>query len=687
MRNLLVVIFVLVVVGCSDTRYEIVDYSGIAPAVTSTPEYNEDRNAYFGDTHIHTKYSFDAYIFGTTATPDDAYRFAQGDTIQHPLGFDMKIKEPLDFYAVTDHAFFLGMISAWSDTSSYASTLPGVDVFHNLNREENLNVESIVDRFNLFGNQVRNILTDVRPWWDPTLWRAVLTPHLQLGSTVFDHDTHISAWADIVRAAEEANDPGKFTTFTAYEFTTSTDVGNGNLHRNVIFKGDQIPVRPHSRIDSINPENLWKWMDGLREMGIDSIAIPHNSNGSNGAMFDMQTFNGKPITQAYSEMRMRNEPLVEMTQVKGTSDTHPLLSPNDEFADFGIYDSRIGSFPRTYSFPSGGYVREAFLKGMVLEYSAQGNPFKFGLIGASDSHTGAGAYSENDYWSKIGIIDGTPEGRGSVPLSDLQASQLPQGGAGVSLTETDQGTYANTGFETWGASGLAGVWAEENTRDSLFSAMRRKETFATTGNRMKVRFFGGFETNKLDLNDENLVKAAYASSSTMGGEILADGEKVPSFLVWAQRDKHGAPLQRVQIIKGSINQFDGSPTEVIYDVACSNGLQVDPTTNRCPDNGARVDIETCAFSKDVGSAELKATWTDPDFNPNDRAFYYVRVLENPTCRWSTWDALRRGLAPRPDIHDTIQERAWSSPIWFVPTGSNELPAAQSMQSDLAEYIE
>ena len=217
--------------------------------------------------------------------------------------------------------------------------------------------------------------------------------------------------------------------------------------------------------------------------------------------------------------------------------------------------------------------------------------------------------------------------------------------------------------------------------------MRRKETFATTGNRMKVRFFGGFETNQLDLDDENLVKAAYANSSTMGGEILADGDKVPSFLVWAQRDKNGAPLQRVQIIKGSINQFDSSPTEVIYDVACSNGLQVDPLTNRCPDNGARVDIETCAFSKDVGSAELKATWTDPDFNPNDRAFYYVRVLENPTCRWSTWDAIRRGLAPRPDIHDTIQERAWSSPIWFVPTGSNTLAPAQSMQSDLAEYVE
>jgi hypothetical protein len=367
LKNIFVAIFILTFISCSDTRYDIVDYSDVAPSPSTTPDYNEDRNAYFGDTHIHTKYSFDAYIFGTTASPDDAYRFAQGETIQHPLGFDMKIKEPLDFYAVTDHAFFLGMINAWADTSTYASTLPGVEAFHDLNRDGNRSVDSIVDRFNLFGNQVRNILADVRPWWDPTLWRAILTPHLQIGSKVFDHDTHISAWADIVRAAEEANDPGRFTTFSAYEFTTSTDVGNGNLHRNVIFKGDQIPVRPHSRIDSINPENLWKWMDGLRELGVDSIAIPHNSNGSNGAMFDMRTFTGKPITQTYSEMRMRNEPIVEMTQVKGTSDTHPLLSPNDEFADFGIYDSRIGSFPRTYSFPAGGYVRDAFLKGMVLE--------------------------------------------------------------------------------------------------------------------------------------------------------------------------------------------------------------------------------------------------------------------------------------------------------------------------------
>ena len=679
MKKIIVLISIGILFGCSDTRLDIVDHSMIASNSTyEKPDYNEDRNAYFGDTHVHTKYSFDAYIFGVTASPDDAYRYAQGESIKHPLGFDMQIDEPLDFYAVTDHGFFMGMLNGWADTSTYASTLPGAKPFHNLNRKENQTIDSAADRLGMFQVLVRDTLMEIRPWWDPTLWKAVLSKNISMGSANFDQDTHTSAWADITRAAEEANNPGKFTTFTAYEFTTSTDVENGNLHRNVIFKGSKIPLRPHSRIDSINPEDLWNWMDNLREMGIDSIAIPHNSNGSNGNMFEMETFEGKPITQDYAKQRMRNEPLVEMTQVKGTSDTHPLLSPNDEFADFEIYDYRIGSVPNAYSYPAGGYVREAYLKGMLLEYMSQGNPYKFGLIGASDSHTGAGAYKEDNYWSKIGIIDGTGETRGSIPLTDDQLNQTGSlGNLGV-IYEGDEGSYIEAGFNQWGASGLAGVWAEENTRDSLFSAMRRKETFATSGNRMKVRFFGGFDTKDLDLDDEDLVKAAYANSVTMGGEILADGAKVPSFLVWAQRDKKGAPLQRVQIIKGTLNNTDGKPSEEIYDVACSDGAAVDPTTNRCPDNGARVDIETCAFSKNVGSAELKAIWTDPDFNENNRSFYYVRVLENPTCRWSTWDAIRSGFKPREDLHSTIQERAWSSPIWYVPTGSNEMGPARSL---------
>ena len=679
MKKIIVLISIGILFGCSDTRLDIVDHSMIASNSTyEKPDYNEDRNAYFGDTHVHTKYSFDAYIFGVTASPDDAYRYAQGESIKHPLGFDMQIDEPLDFYAVTDHGFFMGMLNGWADTSTYASTLPGAKPFHNLNRKENQTIDSAADRLGMFQVLVRDTLMEIRPWWDPTLWKAVLSKNISMGSANFDQDTHTSAWADITRAAEEANNPGKFTTFTAYEFTTSTDVENGNLHRNVIFKGSKIPLRPHSRIDSINPEDLWNWMDNLREMGIDSIAIPHNSNGSNGNMFEMETFEGKPITQDYAKQRMRNEPLVEMTQVKGTSDTHPLLSPNDEFADFEIYDYRIGSVPNAYSYPAGGYVREAYLKGMLLEYMSQGNPYKFGLIGASDSHTGAGAYKEDNYWSKIGIIDGTGETRGSIPLTDDQLNQTGSlGNLGV-IYEGDEGSYIEAGFNQWGASGLAGVWAEENTRDSLFSAMRRKETFATSGNRMKVRFFGGFDTKDLDLDDEDLVKAAYANSVTMGGEILADGAKVPSFLVWAQRDKKGAPLQRVQIIKGTLSNTDGKPSEEIYDVACSDGAAVDPTTNRCPDNGARVDIETCAFSKNVGSAELKAIWTDPDFNENNRSFYYVRVLENPTCRWSTWDAIRSGFKPREDLHSTIQERAWSSPIWYVPTGSNEMGPARSL---------
>ena len=679
MKKIIFLISIGILIGCSDTRLDIVDHSMIASNSTyEKPDYNEDRNAYFGDTHVHTKYSFDAYIFGVTASPDDAYRYAQGESIKHPLGFDMQIDEPLDFYAVTDHGFFMGMLNGWADTSTYASTLPGAKPFHNLNRKENQTIDSAADRMGMFQVLVRETLLDIRPWWDPTLWKAVLSKNISMGSANFDQDTHTSAWADITRAAEEANNPGKFTTFTAYEFTTSTDVENGNLHRNVIFKGSKIPLRPHSRIDSINPEDLWNWMDNLREMGIDSIAIPHNSNGSNGNMFEMETFEGKPITQDYAKQRMRNEPLVEMTQVKGTSDTHPLLSPNDEFADFEIYDYRIGSVPNAYSYPAGGYVREAYLKGMLLEYMSQGNPYKFGLIGASDSHTGAGAYKEDNYWSKIGIIDGTGETRGSIPLTDDQLNQTGSlGNLGV-IYEGDEGSYIEAGFNQWGASGLAGVWAEENTRDSLFSAMRRKETFATSGNRMKVRFFGGFDTKDLNLDDENLVKAAYANSVTMGGEILADGAKVPSFLVWAQRDKKGAPLQRVQIIKGTLSNTDGKPSEEIYDVACSDGAAVDPTTNRCPDNGARVDIETCAFSKNVGSAELKAIWTDPDFNENNRSFYYVRVLENPTCRWSTWDAIRSGFKPREDLHSTIQERAWSSPIWYVPTGSNEMGPARSL---------
>jgi hypothetical protein len=370
---------------------------------------------------------------------------------------------------------------------------------------------------------------------------------------------------------------------------------------------------------------------------------------------------------------MRNEPIVEVTQVKGTSETHPLLSPDDEWADFEIMDIRVGSRPPTYSRPSGSYVREAYLNGLTLEYTKQGNPYKFGLIGSSDTHTGAGAFDESNYWSKVGILDGDPENRGSAPLTPeniqrmddyMRAFNQPR-----STVSLEQGEYANTGFTQWGASGLAAVWAEENTRDSIFKAFKRKETFATTGTRIAVRFFGGFNLSSIDLNSEMLVSQAYQNGVTMGSDLVGDGDKTPEFIVWAQRDKNGAPLQRVQIIKGWVDA-SGRTHEKVYDAVCSDGLQVDPITNRCPDNGAKVNINDCSITQNIGSSELKASWIDPDFNNETKSFYYARVLENPTCRWSTWDAISRGFKPREDLHDTIQERAWSSPIWFIPPASD-----------------
>ena len=670
----------------SDGSTEIVDFEvDSKKSNTNKPEPNIDKNPYYGDLHVHTKYSFDAYVFGVTASPDDAYNYAKGAAIKHPLGYDMQLREPLDFYAVTDHGFFMGMIQAYADTSTDISQKSFAEPFHNINRLDNLSVESAGERSNLFSSVLG--ATIVQPYSDlhPNVLKAWLTRNTQLALKSFDYDIHKSAWADIARSANEHNDPGNFTTFIGYEFTTSTDIEGGNLHRNVIFNSSKAPIRPWTRIDSTNPEDLWSWQDKLRAKGVDSVSIPHNSNGSNGQMFEMETFYGNAIGQDYVEKRMRNEPIVEITQNKGTSDTHPLLSPDDEWADFEIMDTRVGSRPPTYSKPSGGYVREAYLNGLTLEFNKQGNPYKFGLIGSSDTHTVAGSFDESNYWSKVGILDGDPENRGSIPLAPenrerleryMQAFNQP-----VSTLQLDQGEYANTGFTQWGASGLAAVWAEENTRESIFNAFKRKETFATTGTRLAVRFFGGYDLSDINLNSESLVSEAYDKGVTMGSDLMNDDDKTPEFLVWARRDMNGAPIQRIQIIKGWMDNNSGRPNEKVFDVACSDGLEVDPITNRCPDNGARVNISDCSITSNVGASELKTIWKDPEFNPSDKSFYYVRVLENPTCRWSTWDAIKNGYMPREDLHDTIQERAWSSPIWYIPkpSGVDVIPLGGTIQ--------
>ena len=616
----------------------VMDLLDLAP-----PPANPDRNAYFGDLHVHTEYSFDAYNFGTTATPYDAYRYARGEAIMHPSGYEVQLRTPLDFYAVTDHAMFLGLVKEAADTSSEFSEYPVAEPIHNINSPDNLGVTSVIRRVRNFAGFIPDTLEGIQ---NGTIDAELAT------------DVTRRAWLDTIEAAEQYNDPGKLTTFVAYEYTTGSD-DRGNLHRNVIFRGtEKLPAVPFSRLNSQNPEGLWDWMDTLRDQGIESLAIPHNSNGSNGQMFKLVDWAGNPLDNAYVERRIRNEPLVEITQIKGTSDTHPLLSPNDEWANFEIYPLRVGT--TLYSEPNGSYVRQALQNGLVLETQGLENPFQFGVVAASDTHVAATTDDESTFFSKAGILDGEPLGRGSVPVSFLYGAVVRMV-APDNLVDVEGRTYIKGGgFETWSASGLAGVWAEENSRDAIYDAFRRKETFATSGPRIKVRFFAGTDFNAGILEDTSLVAKAYEQGVPMGGELTADG-KAPSFIVWAVGDPRGTALQRMQVIKGFVK--DGEPQEIIYDVACSDGLSPDTGSRRCPDNGATVNLADCSINTEVGDPEMLTLWQDPDYDPGVDAFYYVRVLENPTCRWSTWDALREGVEPRADLQKTLQERAWSSPIW------------------------
>ncbi len=610
------------------------------------PSPNPDRLAFFGDLHVHTTYSLDAYAIGVLATPYDAYRFARGEAIAHPGGFELQLTQPLDFYAVTDHAMFLGVAKAAGDTTTELSKLDVARPLNDLNAPDNMGVLSLLGRIEIF----REFL--------PRFVSAVLAGAVEREALL---DITRTAWADTIDAADLFNEPGRFTTFVGYEYTSWSD-DFGNLHRNVIFRGsDRIPAVPFSRFHSQNPEGLWEWMDELREQGVESLAIPHNSNGSNGQMFKLVDWAGDPIDDAYAERRIRNEPLVEITQIKGTSETHPLLSTRDEWANFEIMPYRVATM--LPSEPAGSYVRDALRRGLALESQGVANPYDFGFIGSSDTHTGASENDESNYVSKLGLASATADLRGSVPFGLLVGTFL-RFAAPQALTEVDGKTYLGAATPTYGASGLAAVWAEENTREAIYQAFRRKETFATSGPRIRLRFFAGYDFDDAMLEAPDVTARAYAEGVTMGSDLPARLGDAPGFLLWAIADANAAPLQRLQIIKGWLDS-EGETFEMVYDVACSGGSSVDPDTHRCPDNGARVDLSDCSISGD-GAAQLRTVWRDPQFNPDERAFYYARVLENPTCRWSTWDALRADVPPRSDMAKTLQERAWSSPINYRP---------------------
>ena len=621
------------------TEYTIVDRRA---------DPNPQRNAYFGDLHVHTTYSFDAYAFGTLATPYDAYRFALGEAIKHPAGYDMQLHEPLDFYAITDHAMFMGVAAEAADTSTDFSQYPFSEVLHDLNDPDNMDRWSLPRRLNSFTGLLAGLI--------PGITSGAIDPEESLAITR-------RAWADTVRAADMFNDPGRFTTFVAYEYTTGSD-DRGNLHRNVVFQGsDAVPEIPFSRVHSSNPEDLWNWMDTLRKSGVESLAIPHNSNGSNGQMFKLVDWAGEPIDDDYAVQRIRNEPLVEITQIKGTSETHPALSSRDEWANFELMEFRVAT--TLPSKPAGGYVRDALRRGLALESQGMTNPYSFGVIGSSDTHTGAAQNDESEFSSKLGMLSSDAQLRGSVPFGVIDGylfnTLAPQ-----AVTEVDGRLFVGGAQPSYGAAGLAAAWAEENTREAIYAAFRRKETFATSGPRMRLRFFAGYGFADDLLETQDGVAFAYANGVTMGSELAAQANVgAPQFALWAQADANSAPLQRLQVIKGWIDAA-GETHEDVIDVACAGGVAVDQKTQRCPDNNARVDLTSCSTAADTGDADIRTVWTDPDFDPDQRAFYYARVLENPTCRWNTWDAIRAGTPLRSDLAATLQERAWSSPIQYIP---------------------
>jgi hypothetical protein len=591
------------------------------------PGFNADRNAYFGDLHVHTMLSFDAYIFNVRATPDDAYAFAKGQAIGHANGMNIRLSGgPLDFTAVTDHSEYMGSMRDANNPN------------HPLHKHP-----LVADLFSPDPAKITNAFNKV----------VALSHANQMPPEFSAPDVAGRAWKEVQEAAARNNDPGRFTTFVAYEYTSAPD--GRNLHRNVIFRTAKVPELPYTSKVSDDPENLWKTMDTWRAKGIDVLAIPHNSNGSDGLMFEPTKRDGSPMDRAYAELRMRNEPLVEITQIKGTSEVHPSLAPNDEWANFEIMERYIGTNKQVTKF-HGGYVREALKDGILMREEKGFNPFKMGFIGSSDTHNAApGSVEERNYFSKVGRSDGTPAQRGSIP----------PGGAKTWPADTPDSNHAASPYQAWGASGLAGVWAEENSREAIFAALRRKETFATSGPRIRVRFFGGYDLPDDLARRQDLVKTAYAKGVPMGGDLKPSTGKAPKFLVWALRDPNSGYLQRAQIVKGWVE--NGKAKEQVFDVACSDKLALNKTTWRCPDNGAGVNLQTCEPDRFKGDVELRTLWTDPSFNPRQRAFYYVRVLENPSCRWSTWDALRNGTPPNPTLAKTIMERAWSSPIWYEPT--------------------
>jgi len=599
---------------------EVTPYS---PAVGR--EYPTD--VYFGDTHLHTSISLDSYGDGNAMIgPDEAYRFAKGETVIGDDGMANRMSRPLDFLMVADHAEYMGVVQGLAE---HNATLLADDA--------GARWAQMIDDGKLASEVFSEFIYDVTGN-DPRL----AVPKFEM-----------SVWENTIDAAEAHNDPGKFTAIIGFEWS-SFPTGD-NLHRVVVYRDDKekaIQVKPFSAFDSNDPEDLWTWLQAYEDKtGGKILAIPHNGNLSGGRMFSLQTLSGNPLTREYAEARMRWEPLYEATQMKGDSETHPYLSPDDEFADFEPWDKANLAMMKAHKdeYFKTEYARSGLQLGLQQQEELGANPFKFGMIGATDSHTGMADAAEDNFLGKYAVSSPNPEN------TDRWEHVWPP----------VQGTVAKmSGWEAQSA-GYAAVWATENTREALWDAMKRKEVYATTGTRMKVRMFGGFDFVNDDAFRPDMAAIGYAKGVPMGGDLLqAPDGKAPTFLLMAAKDPDGANLDRVQVIKGWLDA-DGEVHEAIFDVAVSDGRAV--VDGRVTEGvGSTVDVDTATYTNSIGDAVLAASWTDPDFDPARKAFYYARVIEIPTPRWTAYDQVRFGIKMPDEVPMVLQERAYTSPIWYTP---------------------
>ncbi len=614
------------------------DLARLYPAKRAYSPYagrNYPTRPLFGDTHLHTSYSMDAGAFGARLDPRDAYRFARGEEITASSGQPVKLSRPLDFLVVADHSDGFGLFPMLMGGDPKVMGDPQGRKWNEM-INAGQGAAAAIDIITNFGKG--------------TISKAFFP----LPGT----PAYRGAWDETIKAAEEFNDPGRFTAFIGYEWTSNT--GGNNLHRNIVFRdnGDKASqVEPYTTmkpLGSDDPRDLWKWMAAYENRTSGQVlAIAHNGNLSNGRMFPMiESFTGKPVDREYVETRARWEPLYEVTQIKGDGETHALLSPNDEFADFetwdkGNLDLSEAKQPAMLEFE---YGRAALKNGLRIEQKLGTNPYKFGFIGSTDSHTGLATADDDNFFGKTSAHEPNPD-RVTHPFF-----KAPSGAVIM-------------GWETT-ASGYAAVWATENTREAIWDAMERKETYATTGPRMTVRFFGGFDFEAADAQSRMPAAVGYTKGVPMGGDLAqAPDGKAPTFLVAALKDPIGANLDRIQVVKGWLDA-QGEAHEKVHDVVWGDADSRQPDANgKLPAVGNTVDIANATWTNTIGDPELIVVWKDPEFDAKQRAFYYVRVLEIPTPRWTAYDAKYFGLKDLdPGIPMVTQERAYTSPIWYTPGG-------------------